>query len=105
VGTSIPATEHSVMTSWPSERAAIANMIHRFGSGIFACVMDSYDYAAALSEVGGWGAWAGSLVHCQCRERAQGGHSNHLRTMGCRRMIEPSCQLELGLPFPYQQLR
>lgn len=32
------------MTAWPSEQAAIENMIDHFGSGIFACVMDSYDY-------------------------------------------------------------
>lgn len=43
---SIPATEHSVMTCWPSEREAIANMIDHFGGGLFACVMDSYDYAS-----------------------------------------------------------
>ncbi|KAF8064566.1 hypothetical protein HT031_003366 [Scenedesmus sp. PABB004] len=51
VGMSIPATEHSVMTCWPDERAAILNMITRFGSGLFATVMDSYDYGAALREV------------------------------------------------------
>lgn len=51
VASSIPATEHSVMTAWPDEAAAIRNMVARFGSGLFACVMDSYDYAAALSEV------------------------------------------------------
>lgn len=51
VGQSIPATEHSVMTSWPSERQAISNMISQFGSGIFATVMDSYDYQRALDEV------------------------------------------------------
>ena len=39
------------MTAWPSEAAAIGNMIARFGDGAFACVMDSYDYAAALAEV------------------------------------------------------
>lgn len=44
MGQSIPATEHSVMTAWPTERAAIANMIAQFGGGIFATVMDSYDY-------------------------------------------------------------
>ena len=44
VGASIPATEHSVMTAWATERAAIENMIDRFGDGLFACVMDSYDY-------------------------------------------------------------
>jgi hypothetical protein len=52
VAQSIPATEHSVMTSWPTEQAAIENMIEHFGSGLFACVMDSYDYQKALSEVG-----------------------------------------------------
>ena len=51
VASSIPATEHSVMTSWASERDAVANMVAKYGSGIFACVMDSYDYAAALSEL------------------------------------------------------
>ena len=51
VGVSIPATEHSVMTAWPSEREAILNMISHFGSGIFACVMDSYDYAKVASHM------------------------------------------------------
>jgi nicotinamide phosphoribosyltransferase len=51
VAESIPATEHSVMTAWPNEKAAIENMIEHFGTGIFACVMDSYDYAKALGEV------------------------------------------------------
>lgn len=41
---SIPATEHSVMTAWRTEREAMENMIDHFGSGILACVMDSYDY-------------------------------------------------------------
>ena len=45
VGMSIPATEHSVMTAWHTEREAMENMIEHFGSGLFACVMDSYDYA------------------------------------------------------------
>ncbi|KAF6252467.1 Quinolinate phosphoribosyl transferase [Scenedesmus sp. NREL 46B-D3] len=51
VGMSIPATEHSVMTCWPDERAAIYNMIEHFGTGCFATVMDSYDYGAALEQV------------------------------------------------------
>ena len=51
IGTSIPATEHSVMTSWPSEKAAIENMIARFGDSVFACVMDTYDYTVALEKV------------------------------------------------------
>ncbi len=39
------------MTSWATEKAAIENMIDNFGTGLFACVMDSYDYSKALSEV------------------------------------------------------
>ena len=37
------------MTAWPSERAAIENMIAHFGSGLFACVMDSYDYSKVMT--------------------------------------------------------
>lgn len=51
VAQSIPATEHSVMTSWPSEKDAILNMIDHFGDGVFACVMDSYDYTNAVTNV------------------------------------------------------
>jgi nicotinic acid phosphoribosyltransferase len=53
VATSIPATEHSVMTSWPTERQALQNMIDKFGgqNAVFACVMDSYDYDNALNKV------------------------------------------------------
>ncbi|KAJ2806403.1 hypothetical protein H4R21_000879 [Coemansia helicoidea] len=51
VGTSIPATEHSVMTSFRSEREAVLKMIDAYGDGVYACVMDSYDYARALAEV------------------------------------------------------
>jgi nicotinic acid phosphoribosyltransferase len=51
VAMSVPATEHSVMTSWPSEEAAILNMIKHFGNGYFACVLDSYDYENCLTKV------------------------------------------------------
>ncbi|RKP16430.1 NAPRTase-domain-containing protein, partial [Rozella allomycis CSF55] len=51
VATSIPATEHSVMTSFKSEKDAIINMIEKFGSGIYSIVMDSYDYANALNNI------------------------------------------------------
>jgi len=42
-----------VMTSWPSERQAMSNMIKTFGgeNKLFACVMDSYDYKNALERV------------------------------------------------------
>ncbi|RKP33395.1 nicotinate phosphoribosyltransferase family-domain-containing protein [Dimargaris cristalligena] len=51
VATSIPATEHSVMTAYVSEIEAIRAVIDRFGTGVFACVMDSYDYVAALEKI------------------------------------------------------
>jgi len=51
VGTSIPATEHSIMTSWKTEKEAILNTIDVFGSGLFATVMDSYDYDRALNVI------------------------------------------------------
>ena len=39
------------MTCWPTEVSAVLNMIDNFGTGLFATVMDSYDYTAALNEV------------------------------------------------------
>ena len=51
VASSIPATEHSVMMSWDTEKEAIENMIEIYGDGLFACVMDSYDYANALDNI------------------------------------------------------
>ncbi|CAG8670493.1 11568_t:CDS:10, partial [Acaulospora morrowiae] len=51
IASSIPATEHSVMTAHKTERDAILQMINRFGIGAFACVMDSFDYANALENV------------------------------------------------------
>lgn len=53
VGSSIPATEHSVMTAWPSEEEAIIHTIKTFGGPgkVFSVVMDSYDYSRALWEI------------------------------------------------------
>lgn len=51
VGQSIPATEHSVMTSWKTEAEAVSQMVDHFGEGLFACVWDSYDYSEALRTV------------------------------------------------------
>lgn len=51
VGRSLPATEHSVMTSWPDEIQAIENLCKRFPGGMVACVMDSYDYENALDNI------------------------------------------------------
>jgi len=56
-GFSIPASEHSTMTSWGgqySEVDAMRNMIKQYGSSpIFACVSDSYDVYRACKEY--WG--------------------------------------------------
>ncbi len=65
-GFSIPAAEHSTMTSWGRDReeAAYANMLDSFdGKGrIVAVVSDSYDLDKAVSEI-----WGGSL-----KSRVQG---------------------------------
>lgn len=57
VGISIPASEHSTITSWgrENETAAYANMITQFsGKGkLYACVSDSYDIWNAISNI--WG--------------------------------------------------
>lgn len=47
---SIPASEHSTMISWgkASELEAYANMVDKFASGLFACVIDSYDTFNAI---------------------------------------------------------
>jgi nicotinic acid phosphoribosyltransferase len=55
VGDSIPATEHSVMTSYPTvdgkEIEAVKFMINKYGGGVFATVADSYDYDRFLNEI------------------------------------------------------
>ncbi|CAG9465634.1 unnamed protein product [Pedinophyceae sp. YPF-701] len=51
VGSSIPATEHSVMTAWPTETEAFRKMISEFGDGMFSVVCDSYDYVHCLERV------------------------------------------------------
>ncbi len=54
VGFSIPATEHSTVTSWgqENEKAMIMNYIEKFkNSQIIACVMDSYNVFEAVDFV------------------------------------------------------
>ena len=50
VAQSIPASEHSVMTSFTTEEEATRRMIDTFGgeSRVFSVVFDSYDYVRAL---------------------------------------------------------
>jgi nicotinamide phosphoribosyltransferase len=57
-GFSIPAAEHSTITSWgrEGEEAAYRNMVAQYGKpgAIFACVSDSYDVYAAIEHL--WGS-------------------------------------------------
>ena len=55
-GFSIPAAEHSTITTWgrADERKAYENMLDRFGSGpLLSIVSDSYDLDHAVSEIFG----------------------------------------------------
>lgn len=58
VGFSIPAAEHSTITSWTrgGEGAAFANMLAQYPTGMVAVVSDSYDIFAAVSKL-----WGGEL--------------------------------------------
>lgn len=54
-GFSIPASEHSTMTSWGKahEIDAMRNMLEQYPSGMFSCVSDSWDIFKACREY--WG--------------------------------------------------
>lgn len=54
-GFSIPAAEHSTITSWgrENEAKAYANMLAQYPEGLVACVSDSYDIYAACDRI--WG--------------------------------------------------
>lgn len=65
VAASVPATEHSVMTSWETELDAIENMVDKFGGGIYSIVMDSYDYERAIFKV---------MPKCKDAAVKKGGH-------------------------------
>ncbi len=54
-GYSIPATEHSTITSWGSESEleAYDNLLTEYPNGLLACVSDSYDIFKACSNL--WG--------------------------------------------------
>jgi nicotinamide phosphoribosyltransferase len=55
-GFSIPASEHSTITSWGRDHEvdAYANMLSAYPEGLVACVSDSYDIFRACSDL--WGA-------------------------------------------------
>jgi len=58
MGFSIPASEHSTMTSWGREKEvdAMRNMLEKYPKGIVACVSDSYDIFNACEKY-----WGGEL--------------------------------------------
>lgn len=55
LGFSIPASEHSTMTSWgePFEVKAMENMLDQYPTGLVACVSDSFDIIRACRDY--WG--------------------------------------------------
>ncbi len=55
LGYSIPASEHSTITSWGRENEveAFRNMLHQFPTGLVACVSDSYNIYEACRHL--WG--------------------------------------------------
>lgn len=64
-GFSIPASEHSTITSWGKEHEydAFQNMLTQYPDGLVACVSDSYDIEAACN------AWASEPLRSQILNR------------------------------------
>ncbi|PIK45318.1 hypothetical protein BSL78_17819 [Apostichopus japonicus] len=61
-GFSIPAAEHSTITTWGKnhEKEAFANMLHKFPKGLVAVVSDSFDIFNACENV--WGKQLKDMV-------------------------------------------
>lgn len=61
-GFSIPASEHSTITSWGRENEILAmkNMLEKYPTGLVACVSDSYDIYNACSNI--WGQQLKELI-------------------------------------------
>jgi len=61
-GFSIPASEHSTITSWGKDKEvdAFRNMLESYPKGLVACVSDSFDIFKACGEL--WGKELKSLV-------------------------------------------
>lgn len=60
-GFSIPASEHSTITSWGQENepSAYKNMVSKFGKGLYACVSDSYNIYEAVDM---WGSLRDEII-------------------------------------------
>mmetsp|Transcript_63779 Transcript_63779/g.103318 ORF Transcript_63779/g.103318 Transcript_63779/m.103318 type:complete len:524 (+) Transcript_63779:88-1659(+) len=61
-GGSVPASEHSTITSWgvDGECAAMKNMLEQYPTGIVACVSDSFDLFRACKDY--WGTELKDLI-------------------------------------------
>jgi len=61
-GYSIPASEHSTMTTWGREKEldAMRNMLHQYPTGLVACVSDSYNIWDACEKY--WGTELKDLI-------------------------------------------
>ncbi len=61
-GFSIPASEHSTMTSWGKEHEvdAMRNMLEQYPTGLVACVSDSFDIYNACENI--WGKELKAMV-------------------------------------------
>ena len=66
------------MTAWRTEQAAIENMISQFGGSMFACVMDSYDYAAVCL--------AAAAPRAACQEKQHPGHTQRALSLRVARL-------------------
>ena len=65
-GFSIPASEHSTITSWgrEGELDAMMNMLEQYPSGLVACVSDSYNIYEACSDI--WGTKLKDQIMGRC---------------------------------------
>lgn len=65
-GFSIPAAEHSTITSWGRDREvdAFRNMLQQFPEGLVACVSDSYNIWDACEKL-----WGGELKELVCSRK------------------------------------
>ena len=73
-GFSIPASEHSTMTSWGREKEldAMRNMLEKYPKGVVACVSDSYDVFNACENY--WGTELKEMIDLFQDEGTNKGH-------------------------------
>merc|ERR1712220_28757 len=73
-GSSIPAAEHSTITSWGREREsdALRNMLEQYPTGLVAVVSDSYNIYEACENK--WGKELKSMI--EIRDKAFGASVN-----------------------------